>query len=357
MTAMETIILTQRVKPHQREELENEPSAVELRRECCNGTKYDIPSQGSICSVRAKSQCKIQGPHKYYFTEVIHNDDGSRKVLQAAHDEKDRLIVNWQEPLEKNPGPIGLDLFSLPARAEAFWESDATGQKGVTKRMVRVFASNREFGVLVWNNVFVCNTTDGNKTLSQGVQLGPKAKILETCNDPYSIGSVVAVYKPQVMLSSAISKIFTREVTDTKLFLFDNRPTTEERQRLLAYYDQSITPVAMNEEAMRISEQTIEELTQSDDVQLNNFAIPGTNNVEFLVAAVPNDSFMDRHTSKFPVVILILSLVLVGTSQIERWLGHPAIISQSALARAKWEQLIRAEIEREIADVGDETQP
>lgn len=56
--------------------------------------------------------------------------DGQSKVRPASADASARgehLVVYYQEPCEVNPGPMGMDLGSLPDRREGFTRSDATG--------------------------------------------------------------------------------------------------------------------------------------------------------------------------------------------------------------------------------------
>jgi len=259
-------------------------------------------------------------------------------------------VMMYMEPLELNPGPMGLDFFSMPDRTAGFLDADESGEKGMTTRMLRAFADTSEFGLLVWNNLFVDLSTDANKTLYHGVKLAKKDRIIGAGGTPYSLASVVAVYRIQVLLENVITKVFGVEVGQTQIFLFDDRPSTGERQRLMAMYDQSLTPSQRSNRAVAMGGKTKAELTDAKDAQINSFKVKGTRS-DFSVAVVPTERYMATHTSEYPYFILMISLLLVVVAQLERWCGHPILVSSYTLTQSRIEEELRAKVEWSIVEI------
>mmetsp|Transcript_3279 Transcript_3279/g.10203 ORF Transcript_3279/g.10203 Transcript_3279/m.10203 type:complete len:524 (-) Transcript_3279:33-1604(-) len=346
LNMMETIILIHRVRGNQRDAMETEPSAVQVRTECCNTTAFDVPARGKICRNTAKNQCRIPG-NRYHFVQRITREDGSKAMVPAANN-SEYAVIYYQEPLEDNPGPTGLDMMSMADRIEAFWESDRTGLKGVTKRLKRFYSAVPEFGMLIWNNVFLDTTRDGEKMMLDGVQLQTKQRILDAGGEPYAVGSVVAVYRIQNLLRTVATQVFGEELMDAKLYLFDKRSKTEENERLLAMYDMRQNEEDTNSEVWENRDQPIDFFLKDENAQYNDLVVPGTE-VAFSVALVPHSDYLARHTTEYPLIILGISLCLVICAQMERWMGHPIIISELTLQRSLVEQELREELEPQIA--------
>lgn len=350
LSNMETIMLVHRIRAHQRAALENDPAAVQVRRDCCSGTKYDIPSKGWFCRARARNQCRIAGPDRYYFTQKHEYEDGSQAVLPASSNSSEFLVVTYQEPLEKHPGPLGFDMSSCSSSREGFWEADRTGTKGVTKRLARVFSMVPEFGLQVWNNVFVDRQTYGGRTILEGVNLTKRHKVADAGGDPYSMGSVVAIYKLQELLRSIVEGVFGRDLRWTKIYLFDDRDDTPVRERLLAIYDTDSTRSAagVNQEVMDDQNKILDEIVASSEYyELNTFEVADTG-ARFKLAIVPHEAFLEKHITVKPLVILAISLAVIVAAQVERWLGHPYIVSEFTLTRAKVERELREGLEKRI---------
>lgn len=346
LVAIQTIILIHRIKAQHRNTYETDPQSIQVRTDCCNGTRYDIPSQGIYCRAKARNQCNIQGENRFYITAAFPQEDGSRLVLPALPDDPEHLVVFYQEPLENNPGPTGFDIGSLGSRQAAFDEGVETGEKAVTRRMLRVFAVTPEFGMLVWNNVYADKAVYENATLlTDRVEMGTKAQIEEQGREPYALGSVVAVYELQNMFVGIIKKVFGREIQNTQLLLFDDRAGTPEAERLLAMYDQSLTEEQMSLDMVAKADQTESQLTAGDDVQINKFSLERSNTA-FSVALIPNENFFSERVSRNPYYILGISLAMVLVGQLERWLGHPWIVSQHQLIKDALEAEIRERLEQ-----------
>merc|ERR1719502_1398002 len=114
-------------------------------------------------------------------------------------------------------------------------------------------------------------------------------------------------------------------------------------------YDQTLTPTQRSNKAVELSSKTREELTNAELMELNYFEVAGSR-ARFSVAIVANEEYLSKHTSSYPLIILLLSAGLVIIAQLERWIGHPSIISQSSLVRAKIEAELRAEVEADIIE-------
>jgi hypothetical protein len=350
LESMLTVMLVHRVQAHQRDILETDADSVRVRNECCKGTVYDIPTAGKSCREVAKFQCKVAGDDRFNFMQMRYEDGKRKGMVPASRNASEYLVMMYMEPLELNPGPMGLDFFSMPDRRAGFLDADESGEKGMTTRMLRAFADTSEFGLLVWNNLFIDLSVDANKTLYHGVKLAKKERIIAAGGTPYSLASVVAVYRIQVLLENVITKVFGAEVGQTQIFLFDDRPSTGERQRLMAMYDQSLTPSQRSNRAVAIGDKTKAELTDAESAQINSFKVKGTQSA-FSVAVVPTERYMATHTSEYPYFILMISLLLVAVAQLERWCGHPILISSYTLKQARIEEELRAKVESSIVEI------
>jgi len=347
LLSMNTVMLVHRIKPWQRDSYETDPESVVVRTDCCNGTKYDIP--GSTCRAKAKNQCNIPGANRFFITEFV-TVDGKTQVLPATADASGRneyLVIMYQEPYELNPGPTGFDIGSQVDRRAAFYEADKTGLKVVSKRLLRVFAARKEFGMLVLNNVFVNNVKYGDKTLLDGVPIASKSEVMSSGGEPYFIGSVVAVYLLEPMLIKIINKVFGREIQNTRIYLFDDGAAVSETERLIGLYDPSLSEDQMMDLVIELSERTKAELLFDKNSQVNTFALEGTKAV-FSVGMVPNSNYLAAHVSQVPYYILGISIAIIAISQFERWLGHPWIVSEHELIRAAIEQDLRSKIDEEM---------
>lgn len=179
-----------------------------------------------------------------------------------------------------------------------------------------------------------------------GVQLNRKKTIEDLGGTPHSIGSVVAVYQINRMLVNIIKNVFGREIQDTRIYLFDNRPTTPANEQLLAMYDPMQTAEQMQATVIDKQHTTVEDLKKNDDVQVNTFDVSGVE-VSFVVALVPTDDYIAAHTTNAPYIILCISIALVIFAQLERWMGHPWVMSQDSLVRTYMEREIRVQVEAE----------
>lgn len=338
LNAMRTVILVHRIQAQHRDLYETEPGSVEVREDCCNGTAYDIPSEGVYCRARADNQCRITGEPRLYITAAFPRPEGGKpEVMPASADDPEHLAVWYQEPLELNPGPTGFDLGSLPSRRAGFEESTETGQKAFTKRLMRHFASVPEYGMLVWNNVFTDKAAFGNSSLLQGAPFCTRAEVEQQGKEPYAIGSVVAVYTLQQMLTGVIKNVFGKELEDTRLYLFDERTATGESERLLAIYDTEMTEVQVGNLVVEMGEMHRDDIVAHiEHTQLNRFSISGTQ-MSLSVAVAPKHDYFRHRVSNVPHFILGISLVMILIAQLERWLGHPLIVSQHGLVRARIE--------------------
>jgi len=334
LTAMRTVILVHRVQAQHRDLYEMDPESVEVREDCCNGTAYDIPSEGLYCRDSAKNQCRITGEPRLHITAAFPQPEGGKpEVMPASVDDPEHLVVWYQEPLELNPGPTGFDLGSLASRRVGFEESTETGRKAFTKRLLRQFATVPEYGMLVWNNVVTDNAAFGNSSLLQGAPIFTKAEVEQQGKEPYAIGSVVAVYTLQHMLTGLIENVFGRELEDTRLYLFDERPTTGESERLLAIYDAQMTKAEVGNLVVEMGEMHRDEIiAQTEHTQLNRFLICD-GYMSLSVAVAPKRNYFRHRVSNVPHFILAITLVMIMISQLERWCGHPFIVSQHGLVR------------------------
>jgi len=348
LQAMQTVLLTERVQPHNRDAIETDPDSVQLRRDCCSGTKYNVPDRDLYCVQKASSQCSIEGEDRYYFTEKT--QDG---VLLASRNDQERLIVMYQEPFKENPGPTGLDMLSLPTRRDAWWLSAETGKKAMTKRMERVFSPG-EFGLLIWNNLFVDKLVDGSKSpMIDGVNLMTKHELESQGKEPFSIASVVAVFEVQHMFVEIITRIFedSQSLLHTTVWLLDSRDDTGERERILAMWQWGLTQEQMREQVMEKQAMTMDELRNGNDMAVIEH-IDGLDGVadgtKLSLMVVPSEDYLALNRSPFPIFILLISLALACVAQAERWVGHPIVISSTRLWQAKIEKELREEVEDEI---------
>jgi hypothetical protein len=220
--------------------------------------------------------------------------------------------------------------------------------------MERVFSPG-EFGLLVWNNLFVDRAVDGNKSVMiDGVTLMTKEELEHEGKEAYSIGSVMAVYELQYMLSNVIARVFGRALDNTRVWLLDERANTEENERILAMWDASLTEPEMAANVMVNKEKTKADLLQGNSKSYD-FSIDGmAEGTKLSILVVPHERFLSDMRSYYPGLILALSLVLATTSQVERWIGHPIVISSTKLWQAKIEQELRDDIEPQILRVASD---
>lgn len=338
---MTSVILLHRVLDHQRDAVEADPGSVQVRYDCCNGTVYDLGEKA--CRDTAKTQCSIPG-ERFHFVAL----NTTSKTKDRAPPSPEYTVVMYQEPLENNPGPMGFDMQSHPARRSA-WEAAAeTGRKQLTKRVERIYSDRAEFGMLAWNPVFVDVAVDGNKTLFDGVELNSKGEWERQGKTPYAIGSVNGVYLLQNLFYKGIHSVFGKELSDTRAYLYDVRPGTEPDEALLAVYDPLYTADGLFTEAANNKALTLEQIKQrSEEVQVNAFTLDHTD-VEFAVILEPSDRYFGSRITKNAIMVLLLSLGLVLAAQCERWLGHPSILSSEEVWRAKYEADFRKELEERI---------
>lgn len=66
------------------------------------------------------------------------------------------------------------------------------------------------------------------------------------------------------------------------------------------------------------------------------------------VLVIPAEGFLAGMQSFNPQLILALSLVLATVAQLERWIGHPIVVSSTKLWQAKIEKQMRETLEGEI---------
>lgn len=359
---MDTIMLVHRIQPSHQEAYETHPDAVRARAACCNSSEYDIPSQHVVCRSRS-AQCKQPGDRFQILEHVM--VDGQSKVRPASADASARgehLVVYYQEPCEVNPGPMGMDLGSLPDRREGFTRSDATGGKGVTGRLSSMFVGKTQYCMLVWNNVFANAKTMAGRSILGGVPTYTKQQVIDMGGEPYSIGSVVAKYSTQRMLVSTIAKVFGREISNTRIYFFDGRAEVPTNERLLAVYDPELTEEEMVEMLVQLGAATVPEITgASPDTQSHSFDLEDLS-LRLTMAMVPSDSYFASRVSNVPYAILGISIGMVLFAQAERWVGHPSVVSQSGLIRDSIEAELRAAIKEEMSrgawlDMASATKP
>lgn len=349
MTMVNTVILAHRIQNHERNAAETDPGSVQLRIDCCNRTTYDRPILGKRCRETAINQCRIPGD-RYHFMQA-RKVNGRGGVYSADWNSSEYLIIMYQEPLELNAGPTGFDFFSKADRKAGFDEAERTGMKAVTKRLKRVFAQYTEYGMLVFNNVFTRRDYKGVRTLIGGnITVQRKQRVIDAGHTPYAIGSIVAVYKVQDMLRTMVESVFPiKEVKDTKIYLFDDRTTTPATEQLIAYYDPMLTQTQGARFLADIADTTkAQVLGRSPRSVVNSRGVDDTS-FQFSIVLEPNDAYFSSKTGPYPYYILMVSIAVILIAQLERWLGHPYIISETEYVRALIEAKIRADLEEEIA--------
>jgi len=220
----------------------------------------------------------------------------------------------------------------------------------MTRRMERVFSPG-EFGLLIWNNLFVDKAVDGNKTVTMdGVNLMTKQELVHQGKEPYSIASVIAVYEVQYMFYNTVQKAFSQSLENTQVWLLDERVSTPNNQRILAMWDSGLTPEQMKSLVMESKAKTKDQLCENrEKFKSLNFQIPTLADGTILsVLVLPKDDYSYGTSEFYPNLILILSLVLATVAQVERWIGHPVVISSTKLWQAKVENELRQALEPEI---------
>jgi len=343
LSSLETIMLVHRVKAGQRNAYEMDADAIRVRDACCNGTTYDIPSQGKYCRDQAKEQCVISGPSMYHINALFMGNDGSKTFRPAPDDANEHLLVWYQEPLELDPKPMGIDVGSIGNRRAAFVKAEKTGMKGFTTRFLRECGNNFEFRMLVFNNVFVDKATHSNHVLKDGVPFDSKQKLIAAGKEPYAIGSVVGVYKVQMMLYTTMRGVFGAEIEQTRVYLVDDRATTPASLRFLAYYDPSLGLEQMFDEVLKMARQPSAPWESSEDVQRHAVNISGTD-TSLSIVLEPNSDYFFRRISFTPFCIFLASIVIIIVAQVERWCGHPSIVSQNKLVLIALEAEIREQV-------------
>lgn len=211
-----------------------------------------------------------------------------------------------------------------------------------------MFESRREFGMTILSPVFVNKNLDGEKTMFDNVRLATKQQIEREGGVPHAAGVVAGTYVLQLVLENAIRGIFGEELLGTHIYLFDNRQSVEPQERLLAVYDPLLKSDEAFTESMRLNATTMQALTDSClNSQTNVVEASGTD-MSFAIVVCARQSYFDAKSTHTPYLILLISVALVLVAQIERWLGHPVVLSSERALQSVIEGSIRDELECKI---------
>mmetsp|Transcript_89955 Transcript_89955/g.160100 ORF Transcript_89955/g.160100 Transcript_89955/m.160100 type:complete len:472 (-) Transcript_89955:160-1575(-) len=329
LSSMTTAILLHRVKDSQRDVIEQETGSLKLRSDCCHGSVYDADS--AACNLTAEAQCSLPDG-RFHFVCI----NMTTKVKDRCPRAQEYVVVMYQEPFEKNPGPMGFNMLSHPGRESAWLEAIETGQKAATKRVKRVYASQPEWGMLVWNPVFVDEETSGNQTFFDSPELFKKSELEAMGRRPYALGSVSGVYLLQRTLLGAVQD-HVSSLQDVRLHLFDRRNSTKPDESLLAVFDPQLSHEEMYALAWEDQGLTPKMVKDRSHNAVQVALTIGDSTLELLVVVEPNENWEQRQATSAPWIVLGVSLALGYASQLERWVGHPEILSAHALIEAKKE--------------------
>eukprot|EP00928_Gymnodinium_smaydae_P080072 TRINITY_DN6386_c1_g1_i3.p1 TRINITY_DN6386_c1_g1~~TRINITY_DN6386_c1_g1_i3.p1 ORF type:complete len:497 (-),score=89.67 TRINITY_DN6386_c1_g1_i3:153-1643(-) len=348
LQTMTTVMLLHNAKDQNRDKYELHPSFLALKHDCCKGTKYDLSFElKDKCRIRAKHQCGLSAD-RYHF---VANEAATKKKIRAPKSDT-YMVIMAQEPFENNPAPMGFDMRTFASRKVAWERAAATGEIAFTKRAIRTFAVPPEFGIVTWLPLFV-DAVDSNKTLFDGVNLLSKQELELQGKTPYPIASVSGVYVVSKILENSLRKVFGDELRHTTIYLFDDRDDVESSESLLSIYADSVSGNNNLMDNSNLSPSTI--MARTPGSQANSIKIEGTE-MSVNIVIEPDELFLQSNRSNAPTWILLVSLLLVFGSQIERWLGKPSVVSTAHLRRTKAEAEVRAALEPQIKRQVDEAE-
>lgn len=294
--------------------LENHPDSETLRQECCaNGA-----SVGSSCATVAATGlfCNTSGEMRYQFTQfadggVLVPAVGDSQAYIDRVGEEEYMIVDMIEPFSSNAKVWGFNLLSSDARLAAWRTSTTTGQKTFTRRLNLVQSSSAEYGFLVWLPIF--EKSDGEwVTALDGNTAGLTP-----------VASVNGVYRAQNLLTEAIESTYSKEqLADVRIFLFDNADELNGDAEFLGAYgagDNSYT---------EFGDATISSISSKSESGLfkeMSLVIP-TADAKWILICEGSQQYRSERRSPNSLIALVFTCLLLVSSTIDRWLGHPTLI-------------------------------
>lgn len=318
------------VGPAGRTGLESSADTERLRQECC----ANDPATGSSCSTVAATGLFCGAGGRYQVTQF---GSGGVLVPAIANDtayidrvgSEEYMVVDMIEPFETNHKVWGFNLLSSATRHQAWVTAMRTGKKTFTRRLNLVQSSVSEYGFLVWLPIFESADGQGWTTAMSGtVDVNLRA-----------VGSVNGVYKAQVLLTRALESTYSKEQLEhVSVFLLDNAAELNGRSQFLAAYG-DVGDDLYNQ----FGDKTLSDLRDDAEVSMVMDLAIDNSDAHWQVLVSSSDRYLAEKRTWYPEVALIIGALLLVTSTIDRWLGHPKIMA-ATIRRKNRQQATQARI-------------
>mmetsp|Transcript_2970 Transcript_2970/g.8559 ORF Transcript_2970/g.8559 Transcript_2970/m.8559 type:complete len:517 (+) Transcript_2970:84-1634(+) len=291
----------------QRALLEANEEAERLRRECCANT---------TCAVSAASGlfCDASQERRYCVTQF--GSDGRMVPAVGTTPEylervgaEEYMVVDMIEPFAQNSKVWGFNLLSSPERHKAWLSAMRSGKKTFTRRLNLVQSKTPEFGVLVWLPLF--KRPDGERTTAfDGNVAGLEA-----------VGSVNGVYRVQHLLSTALQSTYSpSQLQDTSIFLFDAAEELGGQVEFLAAHSVEVSdPYTFFANSSIASVVVNGALVEQRELQISS------TDARWVAVVVANQNYLGKRRTMNPWLALVISVLMLVGSTVERWLGHPSL--------------------------------
>eukprot|EP00927_Polykrikos_kofoidii_P043831 TRINITY_DN37925_c0_g1_i2.p1 TRINITY_DN37925_c0_g1~~TRINITY_DN37925_c0_g1_i2.p1 ORF type:complete len:485 (-),score=48.89 TRINITY_DN37925_c0_g1_i2:91-1545(-) len=295
-----------------RHQFERDIQTEELRKDCCANAAHTGGKCASLAASGLFCSRFEEGGGRYQITQfgaggVLMPAVGNSTEYIDRVGQEEYMVVHMIEPFENNAKVWGFNLLSSETRNMAWKSAVSSGQKTFTRRLNLVQGNTTGYGFLVWLPVF--GRGSGNESEWTTAFHGDVSGLTP-------VGSVNGVYRAQHLLTKSIDSTYSAaQVENVVIHLFDNAPELNGKAQLLASYGSADTDLDL----------TIDDVEEGASIFRAEELTIANGDARWIVTVQAEKSYLSKRRSNNPLIGLIMSMMLLVSSTIERWLGHPKL--------------------------------